>query len=120
MDDIAYWQATWLMRLLDWLEAHTTDGRWPWGKIWLWHGFSFHFASGVGGFAFGFGLPRWLPGFVTDYQVDGPRRFWRGERCPWWQESNLSCIVPLLPPGMPSAYRTRRPRPRRYRLMRTP
>lgn len=107
-----------MMRTLDWLETHTTGAHsWPWARIWigrrLLRGWSFHFASGVGGFAFGFPLPRWLPGFVRSYQVDGPRRFWRGQRCPWWRESDLHVIVPLLPPGLPSASRTRRLRRRR-------
>jgi hypothetical protein len=78
----AAWQETRLMRTLDWLEAHTPGGIWPWGGIWLGkgplRGCSFHFASGNGGFAFGFPLPRWLPGFVRSYQIDGPKRFWRG------------------------------------------
>jgi len=106
------------MRLLDWIEAHTPGGRWPWGQIWLGkgvlRGWSFHFASGTPtGFAFGFPLPRWLPGFVRSYQVDGPKRFWRGEICPWWRESDLHAIVPLFPPGLPSAGRSRRLRRRK-------
>jgi len=104
------------MRLLDWIEAHTPGGSWPWGMIWLGRGplrgWSFHFASGVGGFAFGYPLPRWLPGFVREYQVDGPRRFWRFQRCPWWRESDLHIIQPLLPLGLPHGGRTRRLRRR--------
>lgn len=105
------WQESRFMRMLDWLDAHT-PGHFPWGMIWLKAGFSFHFASGIGGFFFGFPLPRWLPGFVRSYQTDGPKRFW--QRCSWASESNLRVIVPLLPPGLPSAYRTRRMRRRKH------
>lgn len=55
-----------------------------------------------------FPLPRWLPGFVKPYQVSGPRSAWAMQVCPWWRESNLSVLVPLFPPGIPTAYRTRR------------
>lgn len=101
------------MRLLDWIEAHTPGGRWPWGQIWLGkgplRGFAFHFATGhPSGFALSFPMPRWLPGFVRPYQIDGPKRFWRGERCPWWRDSDLHGLIPLFPPGLPSASRTRR------------
>lgn len=101
------------MRFLDWIEAHTPGGSWPWGQIWIGHGVlrgcSFHFATGYpSGFAFGFPLPRWLPGFVRSYQTDGPRRFWQLEKCWWWRGSDLHAIVPFFPPGIPSALRTRR------------
>jgi hypothetical protein len=112
------WDETRTARLLDWVEAHTPGGRWPWGHIWLGRGplrgWSFHFASGVGGFAIGFPLPRWLPGFVRSYQIGGPRSAWACQPCPWWRESDLNAILPLLPPGWPHAMRTRRlSRPRR-------
>ncbi len=112
--ELMWFEANRFGRLLGWIDDRT-PGRFPWGQIWFsrrlrW---SFHFASGYGGFAFGFALPRWLPGFVRPYQVDGPRRFWRGERCPWWRESDLSVIVPVLPVGLPIFSRTRRLRRRR-------
>jgi hypothetical protein len=94
----------WWMRSLDWIEAHTPGGRWPWGQIWLWHGFAFHFASGNGGFALTIPLPRWLPGFVRPYQVDELRT--RSGR----SESNLHLLIPLFPLGRLSAMRTRRSR----------
>lgn len=114
MSEFEAWQSTRLMRFLDWLEEHTPGGRWPWGHIWLGKrslkGWSFHFASGYGGFYIGIPLPRWLPGFVREYQVGGPRHFWRGETCPWWRTSNLHALIPILPPGKPTAMRTRRSR----------
>jgi hypothetical protein len=104
------WENTRLMRTLDWIEARTPGDRWPWGMIWLGkgplRGWAFHFASGYGGFALSFPLPRWLFGFVHSYQTDGPRRFW--QRCPWWRESDLHGCLPLLPIGLPHFYRTRR------------
>jgi hypothetical protein len=96
------------MRLLDWLEDNTPGGRWPWGQIWLWRGFAFHFASGVPtGFSVTVPLPRMLPGFVKPYQVQSLRM--RDGR----RKSDLSLTVPLFPPGWPSAYRTIRFRRRR-------
>ncbi len=110
------WYDTRLGRLLGWVDDHT-PGHFPWAQIWLakgpLRGWSFHFASGHGGFAVGFPLPRWLPGFVRSYQVDGPKRLWRGEVCSWWRESDLHGILPLLPPGRPTASRTRRLRRRK-------
>ena len=104
MREMEEWQATRWMRLLDWIESSTTGaGSWPWGMIWLRRGFSFHFASGSGGFAVGFPFPRWLPGFRKPYQV--PDR---------WPHSgeDLHGIVPLYPPGLPHFMRTRRLRKR--------
>ena len=96
------------MRFLDWLEAHTPGGRWPWGGIWVWHGFGFHFASGYPtGFAVHFPLPRMLPGFVRSYQDQTLKR--RDQR----RETDLTCIWPVFPPGKPTAMRTRRIRARR-------
>lgn len=109
--DCDRWHATRTMRLLVWLEGRT-GGAWPWGEIWLGkgilRGWSFHFASGYGGFVVSFPMPRWLPGFVRDIQIDGPLRFWRGEGCPWWRESDLHGFLPVLPLGKPFASRTRR------------
>jgi hypothetical protein len=102
------WQATRWMRLLDWIEAHTTGpGSWPWGMIWLKRGFAFHFASGSSGFAVTFPLPRMLPGFVRSYQVQSLRTR-EGRR-----ESDLHAMIPLYPPGLPTVYRTQRLRRRR-------
>jgi hypothetical protein len=110
-----WYEANVVGRAVAWLDDHT-PGRLPWGHIWLGRGLprglSFHWPSGHGGFAFGFPLPRWLPGFVRPYQTDGPKRLWRGEVCPWWRESDLHAIVPLLPPGLPIFSRTRRLRRR--------
>lgn len=111
------WQASRTMRILDWIEAHTPGGSWPWACSWHgkgpFRGFSFHFASGSVGFFVSFPLPRWLPGFVREYQIDGPRRFWHGEVCPWWRDSDLHGYLPLLPFGWPHAGRSRRLRKRR-------
>lgn len=98
----------WLLRILDWVERHTTgEGTWPWGCMWMWKGFSFHFASGIGGFAIVVPLPRMLPGFVRPYQVQSMRT--RAGR----RESDLRMVIPLLPPGLPSASRTMRLRGRK-------
>lgn len=109
------WHETRTARALDWLEARTPGGSWPWAHIWLGpkrgplrNRFAFHFASGVGGFAISMPLPRWLPGFVSRYQVDGPRSAWVLQRCPWWRESDLTLYVPLLPIGRLHAGRSRR------------
>lgn len=107
MAEIDAWYATRWMRLLDWIEAHTTGpGSWPWGAIWMWRGFAFHFASGSTGFALTFPLPRMLPGFVKPYQVRSLRTR-EGRR-----DSDLHGTLSLYPPGFPSAYRTRRLRRR--------
>lgn len=94
------------MRPLDWIEARTSGkGSWPWGQIWLGkgplRGFAFHFATGQSGFALTVPLPRWLPGFVKSYQVDELRT--RSGR----RDSDLHALIPLFPPGLPSAMRTR-------------
>jgi hypothetical protein len=103
LDEMDAWQATRWMRFLDWIERHTTgEGSWPWGQIWLKRGFAFHFASGSGGFAISFPLPRWLPGFVKSYQVQELRTR-KGRK-----GSDLHGTISLYPPGWPSAYRTRR------------
>ena len=103
------WYESGFGKFVAWIDDHT-PGHFPWAQIWIWRGFSFHFASGHGGFAIGFPMPRWLPGFVRSYQVDGPKRFW--QICPWWKESDLHGIIPIMPPGLPSFMRTRRMRKR--------
>lgn len=112
--EMMWYESSRFGRLISWLDDRT-PGRLPWGHVWigpkhgpLRHRFGFHWPSGDGGFALSMPLPRWLPGFVREYQVDGPRRFWRFERCPWWRGSDLSVIVPVLPPGRPIPSRTRR------------
>jgi hypothetical protein len=103
LQEMQTWQETRWMRLLDWIENHTTGkGSWPWGMIWLWKGFAFHFASGSSGFALTFPLPRWLPGFVKSYQVQSLHT--REGR----KESDLHACLPIYPPGFPHVYRTRR------------
>lgn len=103
--DEGKWTESRWMRLLDWIEARTTGkGSWPWGMIWLRRGFAFHFASGESGFVVTFPLPRMLPGFVKPYQVQELRTR-EGRR-----GTNLRASLPLYPPGLPHAYRTRRAR----------
>lgn len=108
------WYETRLGRFLGWIDDHT-PGMFPWARIWLWPKrgplrcrFSLHFFSGNGGLMVGFPLPRWLPGFVKRYQIDGPRSAWILQTCPWWRESDLTVIIPVLPPGKPHAGRARR------------
>lgn len=96
------------LRLLDWLEAHTTgEHTWPWAQSWHWHGLSFHFASGAYGFFATIPLPRWLPGFVRPSQMPEIGRW------PERLDTDLTLIVSLFPPGRPRASRTRRIRRRR-------
>lgn len=95
------------LRLLDWLERHTTGAHsWPWARVWMRRGWSFHFASGDTGFFVGLPLPRWLPGFVRPDQEQELRT--RAGR----RESDLHLVVPLFPPGWPHAFRSRRMRGR--------
>lgn len=108
MREMDAFQATRWMRLLDWIEAHTTgEGSWPWAHSWHWRGFSFMFASGSYGFCFAFPLPRMLPGFVRSYQMQSLRTR-EGRR-----ESDLTGFLPLYPPGLPHFSRTRRLRRRK-------
>ena len=107
MREMEVWQATRWMRLLDWIEAHTTGpGTWPWAGLWRWRGFAFMFASGSYGFVLSFPLPRMLPGFVRSNQVQWLRTR-EGRR-----DTELRGFLPLYPPGWPHCSRTRRLRRR--------
>lgn len=88
--------------LIDWLDRHTGKHL-RWGGIYAKRGFVFGMPDGLGGgFWCAFPLPRMLPGFVREHQVDELRT--RAGR----RESDLCMIVPLFPPGKWLPSRTRR------------